>query len=46
LLSSLPARHLTPAAGLVALPSAEVPLQIFEARYRVLFNTLLAGESG
>jgi Lon protease-like protein len=32
--------------GLVALPAADVPLQIFEARYRVLFSTLLAGEAG
>lgn len=32
--------------GIVALPQADVPLQIFEARYRVLFNTLLAGEEG
>lgn len=32
--------------GLVALPQADVPLQIFEARYRVLFSTLLAGEEG
>eukprot|EP00798_Chlamydomonas_sp_ICE-L_P024705 gene24705-10341_t len=30
--------------SLVAFPSATVPLMIFEARYRVLFNTLLAGE--
>eukprot|EP01024_Parvocaulis_polyphysoides_P006400 TRINITY_DN11708_c0_g1_i2.p1 TRINITY_DN11708_c0_g1~~TRINITY_DN11708_c0_g1_i2.p1 ORF type:complete len:293 (-),score=25.67 TRINITY_DN11708_c0_g1_i2:250-1128(-) len=30
--------------GLVAFPGADVPLQIFEARYRVLFNTLLAGQ--
>jgi len=29
--------------GVVALPAAVVPLMIFEARYRVLFNTLLAG---
>ncbi|KAF8057912.1 Lonrf1 [Scenedesmus sp. PABB004] len=29
--------------SVVALPSATVPLMIFEARYRVLFNTLLAG---
>ena len=27
----------------VAFPSSSVPLQIFEARYRVLFSTLLAG---
>jgi hypothetical protein len=33
-------------AGMVALPAADVPLQIFEARYRVLFNTLLDGEEG
>lgn len=32
--------------GLVALPSASVPLHIFEARYRVLFSTLLAGSEG
>ncbi|KAF5826116.1 PUA-like domain-containing protein [Dunaliella salina] len=32
--------------SLVALPSSTVPLVIFEARYRVLFNTLLAGEPG
>ena len=32
--------------GLVALPAADVPLQIFEARYRVLFSTLLAGSAG
>ena len=30
--------------GLVALPDGVVPLHIFEARYRVLFNTLLHGE--
>lgn len=30
----------------VALPAAEFPLQIFEARYRVLFSTLLAGSEG
>jgi len=29
--------------SLVAAPGGDVPLQIFEARYRVLFNTLLAG---
>eukprot|EP00878_Enallax_costatus_P005223 GHUV01005489.1.p1 GENE.GHUV01005489.1~~GHUV01005489.1.p1 ORF type:complete len:347 (+),score=73.03 GHUV01005489.1:210-1250(+) len=29
--------------GVVAMPHAVVPLMIFEARYRVLFNTLLAG---
>lgn len=29
--------------NVVALPNAMVPLMIFEARYRVLFNTLLAG---
>ena len=28
--------------GLVAFPTMEVPLTIFEARYRVLFSTLLA----
>lgn len=32
--------------GVVALPSATVPLMIFEARYRVLFSTLLAGMDG
>ncbi|GLI60943.1 hypothetical protein VaNZ11_003181 [Volvox africanus] len=32
--------------NVVALPCATVPLMIFEARYRVLFNTILAGESG
>eukprot|EP01025_Chloroclados_australasicus_P056838 TRINITY_DN706_c1_g1_i1.p1 TRINITY_DN706_c1_g1~~TRINITY_DN706_c1_g1_i1.p1 ORF type:complete len:309 (+),score=26.22 TRINITY_DN706_c1_g1_i1:41-928(+) len=32
--------------GLVAFPGADVPLQIFEARYRVLFNTLLSGKKG
>lgn len=32
--------------GIVALPSSSVPLRIFEARYRVLFNTLLAGAEG
>lgn len=32
--------------GLVALPATEVPLQIFEARYRVLFSTLMAGAEG
>jgi len=31
---------------MVALPAATVYLNIFEARYRVLFNTLLYGESG
>lgn len=30
--------------SVVALPSATVPLMIFEPRYRVLFNTLLYGE--
>ena len=29
--------------SVVALPAANTPLQIFEARYRVLFSTLLAG---
>eukprot|EP00892_Ulva_mutabilis_P007155 jgi/Ulvmu1/4811/UM020_0096.1 len=29
--------------GMVALPHQDVQLQIFEARYRVLFHTLLAG---
>lgn len=33
-------------AGMVALPAADFPLQIFEARYRVLFHTLLDGEEG
>jgi hypothetical protein len=28
---------------MVALPHTEFPLNIFEARYRVLFNTILAG---
>lgn len=32
--------------GLVALPGAVTPLNIFEARYRVLFSTLLAGDDG
>eukprot|EP00873_Tetraselmis_striata_P007433 jgi/Tetstr1/427697/TSEL_017822.t1 len=32
--------------NMVAHPSVIVPLNIFEARYRVLFNTLLAGSSG
>jgi Lon protease-like protein len=32
--------------SVVALPSANTPLQIFEARYRVLFSTLLAGVDG
>jgi len=32
--------------GVVAIPYANVPLHIFEARYRVLFSTLLYGESG
>lgn len=32
--------------SMVALPVALVPLRIFEARYRVLFNTLLDGCSG
>lgn len=32
--------------GLVALPGTNVPLQIFEARYRVLFSTLLDGSDG
>ena len=30
--------------SMVAIPSCEVPLHIFEARYRILFNTLLYGE--
>lgn len=33
-------------AGMVALPSADVPLNIFEARYRVLFHTLIAEGEG
>ncbi|GFH32734.1 Lon N-terminal domain-containing protein, partial [Haematococcus lacustris] len=32
--------------NVVALPSQTVPLMIFEARYRVLFSTLLHGEEG
>ncbi|EFN59067.1 hypothetical protein CHLNCDRAFT_137801 [Chlorella variabilis] len=32
--------------SIVALPAADVPLQIFEARYRVLFSTLMAGAKG
>eukprot|EP00887_Chlorella_sp_A99_P005355 scaffold1.g5355.t1 len=32
--------------SIVALPAADVPLQIYEARYRVLFSTLLAGAEG
>ena len=32
--------------GIVALPAAQCPLHIFEARYRVLFSTLLAGSQG
>lgn len=32
--------------SVVALPAANTPLQIFEARYRVLFSTLLAGLDG
>uniref|UniRef100_A0A7R9VVR1 Lon N-terminal domain-containing protein n=1 Tax=Chlamydomonas euryale TaxID=1486919 RepID=A0A7R9VVR1_9CHLO len=32
--------------NVVALPSATVPLMIFEARYRVLFSTLLSGMDG
>ncbi|KAK9811961.1 hypothetical protein WJX73_003219 [Symbiochloris irregularis] len=31
---------------MVAFPSCQTALNIFEARYRVLFNTLLAGEDG
>ncbi|DBB09509.1 hypothetical protein WJX82_002679 [Trebouxia sp. C0006] len=31
---------------MVALPGAVTPLNIFEARYRVLFSTLLAGDDG
>ena len=32
--------------SVVALPGANTPLQIFEARYRVLFSTLLDGVEG
>lgn len=32
--------------NVVALPSATIPLMIFEARYRVLFSTLLYGMAG
>ncbi|CAG9460446.1 unnamed protein product [Pedinophyceae sp. YPF-701] len=32
--------------GLVALPSTVTPLHIFEARYRVLFSTLMDGADG
>lgn len=32
--------------SLVALPAAQCPLHIFEARYRVLFSTLLDGSEG
>ena len=32
--------------NVVALPAASVPLMIFEARYRVLFSTLLDGMDG
>lgn len=32
--------------GVVPIPFANVPLHIFEARYRILFSTLLYGESG
>jgi Lon protease-like protein len=32
--------------SVVAFPAATVPLMIFEARYRVLFNTLLSGMEG
>jgi Lon protease-like protein len=32
--------------SIVALPAAECPLHIFEARYRVLFSTLLSGSEG
>jgi Lon protease-like protein len=31
---------------MVALPMFEIPLHIFEARYRSLFNTLLHGQEG
>lgn len=34
------------AAGMVALPTADLPLQIFEARYRVLFHTLIGEGKG
>ena len=30
--------------GVVAMPTVDTILQIFEARYRVLFHTLLDGE--
>lgn len=32
--------------GIVALPASQCPLHIFEARYRVLFSTLLDGDAG
>ncbi|KAI8110970.1 hypothetical protein M9434_004544 [Picochlorum sp. BPE23] len=32
--------------GIVALPASQCPLHIFEARYRVLFSTLLDGDEG
>jgi len=40
--------HLLPIfpLGIVALPAAQCPLHIFEARYRVLFSTLLDGDGG
>jgi Lon protease-like protein len=31
--------------GIVALPASQCPLHIFEARYRVLFSTLIANEA-
>lgn len=31
--------------GMVALPASQCPLHIFEARYRVLFSTLLDGDA-
>ena len=39
--------HLLPIfpLGIVALPAAQCPLHIFEARYRVLFSTLLDGDA-
>lgn len=40
--------HLLPIfpLGIVALPASQCPLHIFEARYRVLFSTLLDGDGG
>lgn len=43
IIRSNPTRAFT---GMVALPHQDVQLQIFEARYRVLFHTLLAGGAG